>query len=72
MAKKLVSKEKVVTEYRLLMSKYHSNSLHLKELQEKQKRLQKSISDLDLKIKQQENKLKELQQRYPNILNGQS
>lgn len=72
MAKKLVSKEKVVTEYRLLMSKYRSNSLHLKELQEKQKRLQKSISDLDLKIKQQENKLKELQQRYPDILNGQS
>lgn len=72
MAKKLVSKEKVIAEYRLLLSKYKSNTLHLRELQEKMGRLRKSTTDLDQKIKQQESKLKELQQRYPDILNGQS
>lgn len=72
MAKKHVSKEKVVADFQLLRSKYQSNQLHLKELQSKVLRTQKSISDLEKKIRQQEAKLKELRSKYPDFFSNQS
>lgn len=60
MSKKMVSKEKIVTEMNLLKSKAESNQLHLKELQMKSQRLNKSMTDLTSKLNQQKKRYEEL------------
>lgn len=60
MSKKMVSREKIQTELALLKSKGESNQLHLRELQSKKQRLEKSISDLEKKISQQKYRYEEL------------
>lgn len=61
MSKKMVSKEKVLTEANLLRSKIASNKMHLQEIQLKAQRLKESHEQLTKKIHQQEQRLEELQ-----------
>lgn len=67
MSKKMISKEKIVTEMNLLKSKADSNQLHLKELQMKSQRLNKSMTDITSKLNQQKKRYEELRVLLANL-----